>query len=195
LPLCPLPAEMLGRIRDELVTVTNNVAAREIEKAVAGIEAFLAGRFYSWHVKLYRQRPIYWAFADRDSRTLVLHDFSTAEVLEKMIDRSCSTGFQPVPGDADRASRHGLVTRATSMPGGWVRFEDDGILLNLAPLADFTPEATLARKLHQTKSDLESARFAWSRTHAAMVNRGSTRGCALPRGRRSAVAGGSAKRR
>jgi hypothetical protein len=150
LPLCPSPSTILQRLRAELIALTNAVAAREIEEAVGGIEAFLAAPFYAWHVKLYRHRPTYWALGDRGRQALFLHDFATPELLQPVIE----------------------------VPRGWKRFVDDGIALNLSPLADLMPEATLARKLHQTKSDLEPGRFAWSCTHAAMFNRGSTRGCA-----------------
>ena len=132
--LRPADANTIDRIRDELIHLAGEHAARQIEETVGGIGSFLAGTFYSWHVKLYRYRPVYWALGDRASASLVLHDFATPELLSSIV----------------------------KLPGGWERCVDDGIAVNLAPMAEYVDDAALGKKLRETKRDLESGRLLWA---------------------------------
>ncbi len=109
-------------------------AARQIDETVGGIDRFVAGAFYSWHVKLYRSRPVYWALRNDRAIGLCLHDFATPEV----------------------------ICEFAELPDGWRRAVDDGVLVNLAPLADAVADAALSRKLRAVRVDLERGRYCWA---------------------------------
>jgi hypothetical protein len=132
LPLKPPPDEV---VRSELARLTSATDARQIESALSGIGAFLAGPFYSWHLKLYRSRPVYWLLGDSDLARLVLHDFATPQMLPRWMN----------------------------LPRGWDRSIDDGILTNLAPLAHLVPNTALSRKLRQIGKITPSHETASSR--------------------------------
>ncbi len=134
LPLRPADVNAIDRIREELGRLAGERAARQIDQTLGGIGSFLAGTFYSWHVKLYRYRPVYWALGDRASASLVLHDFATPELLSSIM----------------------------KLPSGWQRCVDDGVAVNLAPMAEYVDDAALGKKLHEMKRDLESGRLLWA---------------------------------
>jgi N-6 DNA Methylase len=100
-------ANIVDRIRSELSITVGASEASEIEHCVDGIEAFLSGGFYPWHVKLYRARPVYLVMNDR----LMLHDFATADLIGKTID---------VPRGWERCVDDGIQLNMTPL-SRWVR--------------------------------------------------------------------------
>lgn len=123
-------ANVLNRIRAELSSTAGPLAASNIAQCLGGIDTFLAGPFYPWHVKLYRSRPIYWAIGEQNHAMLMLHDFATADQIKEMV----------------------------RLPQGWDRSVDDGVLLNLAPLAEWVHDRSLAKKLKASNKMTTEAR-------------------------------------
>ncbi len=88
--------------------------------AAAGTD-FAARGFFPWHVRRFRRRPVYWAIGDSTVSHLVRHDQANAD-----------------------AVRHALGQCGASLPAGWTRHIDDGII-NLAPLANWVPDPRCAK--------------------------------------------------
>jgi hypothetical protein len=50
------------------------------------------------------------------------------------------------------------------MPSGWQRWVDDGIAVNLAPLAEWIADRNLQKSLRTKYEELRDGRLAFSRT-------------------------------
>jgi hypothetical protein len=141
LSLRPARADQLALIEGELTQLLGECDAKNVAGCAGGIEPFLARDFYAQHVKQHHRRPIYWAFGRRNRASLVLHDFATADVVNHLL----------------RDARIAPVR-------AWDRFVDDGALINLAPLAEFVDDRPLAKLLREIQRDLNTDRYALSRT-------------------------------
>jgi hypothetical protein len=129
---------LLAEIRRELHRHLGERAAAGIESHLGGLETFLAGDFYPWHVRLHRRRPPYWALRSRGGLHLIAHDAATRETLEPILR---DTGI--------------------TLPPGWERRIDDGIMPALMPLRSLVPDAALRRVLDEIAKDFSAGRFPW----------------------------------
>ena len=78
--LRPLDRRLALYVRKFLADRAGGAAAREIEKSVGGLEAFLGGGFSGWHNRLYRGRPIVWVFEAGKRVVAVSHERASAEM-------------------------------------------------------------------------------------------------------------------
>jgi hypothetical protein len=123
-------------------------AAAEIELAVNGIEQFLCSEFISWHNRIYRGRPVFWAFAG-GGRIAVIH--------------AAAADAGPV--------EEALKSIGAELPYGWQRWMDDGMAVNLAPLAEWISDRKLQKSLREKYRELRDGRLAFSRTSQWVGNR------------------------
>jgi len=128
--LTPLDRETRGGIMGILESNCGMRGAGEIAVAVGGLEKFLTGPFYSWHVKQFEGRPIWWAFNSGEQIWLVPQELASARML-----REC-----------------GVECRAK-----WRRNVDAGTLANLAPLMDSVADAALRRGLARWRERHDSS--------------------------------------
>jgi hypothetical protein len=130
LQLDPIDAGVADEVRNILITRAGERPAGEIVPAVGGIGRFLAGEFYRWHVRLYRQRPPYWGLRSRGKSFLLAHDSAEWEALAPII--------RP---------------EGISFPHGWRRHIDGGIQPGLAPLRAIVADPALKKVLDQFAGD------------------------------------------
>ncbi len=136
-----IEAALAHRVRHALER-SGGAAAAKIEETIGGIESFLQGPFAAWHNRLYRMRPRWWIFGDREHRVLVAHD------------------------RADRATLASALRRSKqSPPKKWNRFIDDGIAVNLAPLREMVSDRNLQRALSEIAQSADAGKLSWSRTY------------------------------
>src|SRR5207249_4951721 len=138
----PIHSATVDEIRQLLNQMTGDKAACQIDDSVGGIGAFLAGEFAAWHGRLYRRRPVFWAMG-RDDRAFLVHHVADATALGPLLARI-----------------------GQSLPAAWQRWTDDGVTINLAPLADHLLDRQLRRSLGIVANDLAAGGFGFSRTAA-----------------------------
>lgn len=147
----------------QLLEAEIGLAARQgVESAIGGVARFLAEEFFDWHLRLYERRPIIWLLGTRHTAWLILNDHATVERVER------ATGW---------------------VPKGWGRFVDDGVAVNLAPLALHVPHRGFQKLLAEVDQDLKQGRYDWSQT-AAKLSRAWTCGSAPSPARRLRKAAG-----
>ncbi|HWE94848.1 MAG TPA: N-6 DNA methylase [Tepidisphaeraceae bacterium] len=139
LRLIPADTDMLDELRTEIARHAGEPAAIEIESQVGGLERFVAGVFFPWHVRLYRKRPPYWALGSKREVVLIAHDWAMRENVLPILRR---IGAEP--------------------PEGWERHVDDGIAVGLAPLRAFVPDPALRRALDAIAIEAKEGRLAWA---------------------------------
>jgi hypothetical protein len=139
LRLLPADADMLDKLRAEIARHAGASAAVEIESQVGGLERFMAGAFFPWHVRLYRKRPPYWALGSKREVHLITHDRATRENVAPILRR-----IEATP------------------PEGWERSVDDGIAVGLAPLRAFVPDPALRRALDAIAVEANEGRLTWA---------------------------------
>jgi hypothetical protein len=139
LRLLPADADLLDELREEIARYAGEPAAVEIESQVGGLERFMAGAFFPWHVRLYRKRPPYWALGLKPEMVLIAHDWATRENVVPLLRR---VGAEP--------------------PEGWERRVDDGIAVGLAPLRAFVPDPVLRRALDGIAIEAKEGRLDWA---------------------------------
>jgi hypothetical protein len=165
--LAPADGKLLKDLRKILADEAGESAAREIESAAGGFPRFFEKTFLSWHDRLYRGRPVFWGFGDGKKIIAVHAPDADGEIMENIL-----------------GELGGKLVR------GWERWIDDGISVNLAPLAKWIVDRKLRRELADLEKDLLRGQFAEARTtrmlleNARRVNRESSVECARPRGRR-----------
>ncbi len=167
--LSPLDAGLRRDLRRILAERAGESAAVEIEAAVGGLDRFLGGEFLSWHGRQYRGRPVYWGF--RGERKLVAVYSLT---VDPQIMRSAFS----------------LIGQA--IPDGWLRWPDDGTVINLAPLAAWIADKKLRVYLTDLAESLEQGRYRFSETSRWMtrsVSRGLSVECVPVRRRGGRSAG------
>lgn len=141
LPTLPPDKRAIQQIRECLGKAAGEASAAEIEQTLGGLHHFLARDFFRWHFKLYKYRPIWWGLAGSRKALLVWHGAARAPLMKSLISRL-----------------------GGSLPVGWDRFPDDGISINLAPLAVFIADPKLQRSLAKVKDDLGMGRHAFAET-------------------------------
>ncbi|MDB5333781.1 MAG: system adenine-specific DNA-methyltransferase PglX, partial [Phycisphaerales bacterium] len=139
LRLLPADEDLLDELREEIARHAGEPAAAEIESQVGGLERFMAGAFFPWHVRLYRKRPPYWALGLKREMVLIAHDWATRENVAPILRR--------------------IEARP---PEGWERRVDDGIAVGLAPLRAFVPDPALRRALEAITVEANEGRLAWA---------------------------------
>jgi hypothetical protein len=135
----PIDPSVLQAIRDILIRHVGSTGIPQIEQQVGGLPKFLAGGFFRWQMQAYRRRPIYWQFRSRTS-VVVRHD-APREVM-----------------------REAFNSIGEELPHNWVRHIDDGVLINLSPLRQWTADKTMRRLLDETAHDLSTGRYPWAQT-------------------------------
>jgi hypothetical protein len=93
-----------------------------IDAAVEGIGKFLMSGFVAWHGKLYRRRPVIWALGSKHRAHVISHDFATRDAIASVLPEG-------------------------ALPVAWRREVDDGIAVDLAPLADHLLDPALRKAL------------------------------------------------
>jgi hypothetical protein len=143
--LAPPSRGLVDRVKAELASIGDAKLADEVERELRGLRRFIERDFYNWHVGLYARRPIYWAFGDADRIVMLAHDRADAS-------------------DVTFALRD----RGATPPQGWSRHIDDGIAVNLSPLADHVADRALRKSLQSVASDLDKGKLNWSETARAL---------------------------
>jgi hypothetical protein len=132
--LCPLDGALTAALRRLLRQHAGDEPARQIELALGGLERFFARDFFPWHNRLYRGRPIFWSFA----------------VGERIAAVSSLSAQPPVMREMFR-------WLGAALPRGWKRRVDDGVLANLAGLAEWIADPKLAAAVRRWTINQESA--------------------------------------
>ncbi len=160
--LSPLDPILRRDLRRMLAEYAGEQEVGQIEAAAGGIDRFLRQDFLPWHNRLYRGRPVFWGFTG-------------AKIVA-------------VPQSADTRTMHeAFGAIGETLPAGWRRWPDDGIAINLTPLAPWIAERKLQLYLTELAGELERGRFGFCQTGkrpARAFSRGSSAGCAPPRRRR-----------
>jgi hypothetical protein len=160
--LSPLDENLCRDLRRILADRAGERAAAEMEEAVGGLEQFFARDFLPWHNRLYRGRPVFWGF--------------------------CGNGrIVAVSREPDlKVMRSAFARIGQTLPDGWRHWQDDGVQINLSPLAPWIADRKLRDVLADVAADLRRGRFTFSETSQWMrgkLSRVSSGECA-PTGRR-----------
>jgi hypothetical protein len=138
--LMPADEKLKVDIRRTLGEFAGEQAAVDIEATVNSLDRFLGCDFIPWHNRLYKNRPVFWAFG-KDS-IVAVDGFSTNAIrLQKALEEIGAT-----------------------LPDGWERWKDDGIAVNLMPLVCLLSDRKLADWLAEMESSLPLERLACIRT-------------------------------
>jgi hypothetical protein len=142
LVLSPLSPKLRDTIREILTEHTGDpTAAAQIESTAGGLDRFFAREFSSWHTRLYRGKPVFWTFGNSACLTAIHAPFATPDLM--------NAALKP----------HGAT-----LPPAWNREIDDGIAINLAPLADHVADPKLATALRKIHQDVATGRYAFAKT-------------------------------
>jgi hypothetical protein len=136
----PIDRTFICSLRDQIEHID------EIESAIGELGVFLQTGFASWHDRIYRRRPVIWALGTSSCAWLVSHDFATHDVMASILRRCRRT-----------------------LPRGWRRRVDDGIAVNLAPLAEHVIDPALRKALVPIADRLQE--LDWSETCADITSR------------------------
>jgi hypothetical protein len=145
--LSPLDETLCRDLRRILADRAGETPATEIEAAVGGLERFFARDFLPWHNSLYRGRPVFWGFCGNGRIVAV-------------------SRLQP---DL-KVMRWALARIGQTLPDGWRHWPDDGVQINLSPLAPWIADRKLREILAEVAVDLRRGRFAFSETSKWMMN-------------------------
>jgi hypothetical protein len=146
--LSPLDAGLRRDLRRILADRAGETAAAQIQAAVGGLERFFARDFLPWHHRLYRGRPVFWGFGG-NGRIVAVSRLQTDL----------------------RVYRAALGRIGQSLPDGWRHWPDDGVQINLSPLAPQLADPKLRQVLSQVAADLLRGRCAFSQTSKWMRGR------------------------
>jgi hypothetical protein len=70
----PVPVvQAARRVREVLGARLGPIAVDEVALAVGGMEKFLRGRFFPWHFRLFRRRPVLWVLDGADGPHVMAH--------------------------------------------------------------------------------------------------------------------------
>jgi hypothetical protein len=144
--LSPLDAKLRRDLRRTLAGHAGESAAMQIESAVGGLERFLAGEFFPWHNRLYRNRPVLWGFRGDGKLVAILSSTADLHVMRKAFSAIGQT-----------------------LPGGWQRWPDDGTVINLAPLAPWMADRKLQLFLAELAAEIRGGRYRFSQTSRWMT--------------------------
>jgi hypothetical protein len=146
--LSPLD-ENLGRdLRRILADRAGETPAAEMEAAVGGLERFFARDFLPWHDSLYRGRPVFWGFGANGRIVAVSRLEAHLKVMRSAFARIGQT-----------------------LPAGWRHWPDDGVQINLSPLAPWIADPKLRQALAEVAADLRRGRFTFSQTSKRMLGK------------------------
>jgi hypothetical protein len=146
--LSPLDKGLCRDLRRILADRAGEKAAAEMEAAVGGLERFFARDFLPWHNGLYRGRPVLWGFCGSGRIVAV-------------------SRLQP-----DLKVMHSAFARiGQTLPGGWRHWPDDGVQINLSPLAPWIADRKLRQVLTEVAADLRRGRFTFSETSKWMMGK------------------------
>jgi hypothetical protein len=164
--LSPLDEKMQSDLRCILSQAVGENAAAEIESAAGGLKRFLETEFLTWHARLYRGRPVIWGFTG-NGRTVAI---------------SCLMANA-------RSMRSAFAAIGQKLPDGWDRWRDDGVAINLAPLAQWIADRKLRLQLAELNETMMEGRLEYSATAKWMARRpsvspGSICGSVPPRRRK-----------
>lgn len=170
------PGDLCARVEQALALLVGPDAPALLRAAAGGrpLASYLAGAFFREHLRLHRQRPVYWLVQSPRRRYSLLlfqgrlHAGSLALLLgllqgaldELRDDRGGRLEDVAALAAAVRAALHQTDQRGA--PAGWRPEPDDGVLLNLAPLHALIP-AWPAAPLAAWQA-LERGAYDWSRT-------------------------------
>jgi hypothetical protein len=118
-------------VRDRMREYVGDMATKQIEQRVGGLENWLTGEFAVWHSRLYKSRPPYWILAGPLKIGLIFFADADSAQLEAFFSRLGLAG--PIP-------RLGPI--------------DDGIALNLCRLSDHLRDGNLRRRLKILATEL-----------------------------------------
>jgi len=138
-----LDAAFAQQVGEKLSILTGEAEAAQIDRQLGGIEAFIREAFAAWQNRLWRSRPRWWVFGDRQTQVMVAHDRADRKTLSAAL-RVCGQ----------------------SLPAKWDRYVDDGIAVNLSPLSHLVADRSLRRALSDCVESAEKGELAWSRTYA-----------------------------
>jgi hypothetical protein len=144
--LSPLDENLCRDLRRILADRAGETPAPEIEAAVGGLERFFARDFLPWHNSLYRGRPVFWGFCGNGKIVAVY----------------------PLQPDL-KVMRSAFARIGQTLPGGWRHWRDDGVQINLSPLAPWIADRKLREMLTEVAADLRQGRFAFSKTSKWMT--------------------------
>ena len=131
-----------------------------MEAAVGGLERFFARDFLPWHNALYRGRPVFWGFGGNGRIVAVSRLNLDLKVMRSAFARIGQT-----------------------LPDGWRHWPDDGVQINLSPLAPMdrrsqaaasphrSPDRSAARAIHILRNVQMDAGKAQSRIERRMRSR------------------------
>jgi N-6 DNA Methylase len=164
--LSPLDEKLQSDLRYILAQAAGENAAAEIESAAGGLKRFLETEFLTWHARLYRGRPVIWGFIG-NGRTVAI---------------SCLMANA-------RSMRSAFAAIGQKLPDGWDRWRDDGVAINLAPLAQWVADRKLRLELAEFNETMMQGRLEYSATAKWMARRpslspGSICGSVPPRRRK-----------
>jgi hypothetical protein len=143
--LYPLDPKLRSDLQNILAEKAGESAAREIITAVGGLDRFLQRDFLIWHNQLYRGRPIFWGFSS-GGKTIAVHSL--------MAERS--------------VMRRAFRIIGATLPSFWRRSTDDGVRINLAPLAQWISDRKLADSITEVWTELQRGQFSFAETSRAM---------------------------
>jgi len=146
--LSPLDETLCHDLRRILADRAGETPAAEMEAAVGGLERFLARDFLPWHNTLYRGRPVFWGFGGNARIVAVSRMQSDLKVMRSAFARIGQT-----------------------LPDGWQHWPDDGVQINLSPLAPWIADRKLRQVLTEVAADVRRGRFAFSETSRWMMGK------------------------
>jgi Eco57I restriction-modification methylase len=153
--LSPLDPNLRCDVRRIIAESAGESLAGQIESAVGGLEPFLARDFLPWHNQLYRNRPVFWGFGGGGK---------TVAVSSLICDA--------------RTMRSAFRLIGQTLPDRWRRRPDDGIAINLAPLAAWIADPKLQGYLADVAADLRQGRYDFSETARRLKRRFNPGSCA-----------------
>jgi hypothetical protein len=146
--LSPLDENLRRDLRRILADRAGGKRAAEMEAAVGGLDRFFARDFLSWHNSLYRSRPVFWGFTGNGRTVAVSRLNADLNVMRSAFARIGQT-----------------------LPDGWGHWPDDGIQINLSPLAPWIADPKLRQVLTHVAADLRRGRFTFSETSRRMMGK------------------------
>jgi len=144
--LSPLDETLRRDLRRILADRAGETSAAEIERAVGGLERFFARDFLAWHNTLYRGRPVFWGFCGNGRIVAVSRLQRDLKVM-----------------------RSALARIGQTLPDGWRHWPDDGVQINLSPLASWIADRKLREIVSEVAADLRRGRYAFSETSKWMM--------------------------
>jgi hypothetical protein len=124
--LSPLDGKLQDGLRGILAERAGESAAAEIVDLLGGLDRFFGKDFLPWHNLLYRGRPVFWGFSSAGRTVAVCGLSADRTVMQK--------AFREI---------------GVTVPRDWRPKADDGVRLNLAPLAAWIADRKLRESIGQ----------------------------------------------